>query len=253
MGSLLLAVLKLKEHVREMRGAFDSQKGYHIRVNLYIIRFIYCHIDSKSKPNKTGTIKKYRAMGTLHSEEYFPNRQRFDRISKGKNFDFSRVEAARISETFGISKEYFTDKAKEPFYIKEITNLDWACLYKKEYALENESVKNLTEQEIEDRYERVIKALKNTVKNWGRLSLGDPIYAICFYYYYNVLFINKPKQTDTLKGLLEKITYDDWEKENINYLEVTYKLMKKHFNYLRYKVELEQLRKKEKESIKTGS
>ena len=107
---------------------FKNGDGFHIRVNLYIIRFLFCHMDSKNNPNLSKEVKKRRPAYLLYSEDYFPVRQRMDRINKGENFEFSNKEAEGLSKLFAIDKSHFTNKSSEPFPIQGITVTDWAYI-----------------------------------------------------------------------------------------------------------------------------
>ena len=46
------------------------------------------------------------------------------------------------------------------------------------------------------------------------------------------------------------MTYADWENESTKSLESIYNAMKKHYDYILYKVRLEQLREKEERGTK---
>lgn len=224
---------------------FNCVTGFHIRVNLFIICFLFCHMDCKSDPNLNGVIKKRRPKYLIYESSYFPSRQRMDRIYKGIGFDFSNMEAEEISNTFAIDKSFFTKQTAKPFPIKGVTDMDWLCFYKKKYNVDDERLNELSEKEISTSHNRILVALRRIVRSWEKLSHKDPLYRICFYYYYDTIFMEKVNPKDTLRDLLKSISYADWEKESIEYLEDTYKLLRNHTDYLSCKLDMYRLQKEE--------
>ena len=236
-----------------MRRIYDKYSGYAIRVNLYIIRFIYYHIEKDSCfiLDEALTGKKKKVSASLYAEDYFLSRQRMSRINHGERFEFSENAAQKMRDLFGISKHYFLKEANEPFKIKGIKKLDWACFYKTQFYLEDEEASKLSEDEILERYKKVKDALHRLVETWeNSLTSDDPLYLICFYYHYGEPYDKSLRHIEYLKELLQNIRYEEWEKENRESIEQAYQLLERHYRYLQYKLGTIRLKEAEKTRLK---
>lgn len=213
---------------KSYRNLFNKETGFPIMVNLYVIKYIYYHIEKaacfleKQEPGK-------KAKANPIYQFLLPiSRQRFDRINKGITFEISSREVREITERFGIGAEYFRKENPVMFSISGLKEEDWKRFYSAHY----EVYEKIEKEEERERYERKVEeALKELVcGDWKtKLDPTDPLFAICFYFSYGVRQ-NERKRVEQILQLLEEMDYREWEQSR-EIAEQAYRLLKKHYEY----------------------
>lgn len=110
---------KKKKVARDWVYTFELEQGFPIRVNLYIIKYIYYHIRKDESFMDEGAGKKPKSF-PIYGNEIPMSRQRFDRINRGERFQLTAAEANDIIERFGIEFKYFRKEAPVMFEIDGI-------------------------------------------------------------------------------------------------------------------------------------
>lgn len=229
---------------KRIRNTFDGTTGLSVMINLYVIKYIYYHIEK----HESFVLKHEDGKKAKHREIYkniIPiTRQRFDRINKGYNFEMSTREATEICERFGIDIKYFRRDNPVAFEIEGIdTNLDWKCFYNErydgKYSISGERKKEEKHQRAE-KPEAVLDKLIHS--DWENLlDKDDPIYKICYYFHYGER-TDKPDSRKVLRELLEEIAYSEWDEIPVEELRELQNLMKRHYSYINSLVTIHKLR-----------
>jgi len=231
------------------KRVYDEITGFPLMVNLYVIKYIYYHIEkARCFIDEDNPGRKIKA-NPIYGKPGFPiSRQRFDRINKGCNFTFARSDAIKLVETYGIDSIYFRKEEPVPFEIKGITMDDWKCFYNHRYKGDYELpyfVKN-SKKAVENKAAKIETTLKGLVSDWERtLERDDPLFAICYYFHYGERF-DKPNIMKNFKNILSILDFKEWDKEDIEELKKVQTLLENHYQYVNSLVTLEKLRKKEK-------
>lgn len=234
---------------KSVKNIYDENTGFPIVVNLYIIKYIYYHIDKAHCFIDGGENGRKRKSYPIYSTDMFPlSRQRLDRINKGKHFEFTRAEANTITEAYGIDIKYFRKDDPVSFRIEGINETDWKCFYNREYlcgyklpvGLEKEG-----ENAVEERASKVKDALKKLSEEWDKtLKKDDPLFAICYYFYHGER-ADKPDTIESLKDILKRLDYKEWENESMESLKEVQELFKGHYNYVNALCLLDRSRKEQ--------
>lgn len=237
-----------KKH-KSVKNLYDGNTGLSIMINLYVIKYIYYHIDKARCFIDEDERGKKRKSFPIYSTDMFPvSRQRFDRINKGKCFEFTRTEANSIIETFGIGMRHFRKDEPVAFEISGIDETDWKCLYNSRYEGKYELRLDFENEEkdiVDKKGEMVKDSLKMISMDWEKiLKRDDPIFAICYYFHYGERF-DRPSTIKTLKDTLSSLDYREWEKESISSLNDMLKLLKGHYTYVNSLVSLDRLKKEQ--------
>ncbi len=228
---------------KSLKHIYNKDTGLPIMVNLYIIKYIYYHINKNEIfMDKKEDGGRGRAI-PIYSYEIPVTRQRFDRINKGHNFEFSESNVKEITETFGIEREYFQWDSPKMFEIEGLTPDDWKKFYLKKYGVEYDTKVATDNTDIE----KIEKRLKKIVAtNWKQINMKNtPIYKICYYFHEGYRCDRAPR-VDVVYGALKEMLYEEWdgvEKEKRKEMEI---LLKSHYRYIQALGILEQLKKKKK-------
>lgn len=234
---------------KSVKNIYDGSTGLPIMINLYVIKYIYYHIDkAQCFMDKEGSGRKAKAYPIYGSRGFPVSRQRLDRINKGYAFEFTRGESNEVVETFGIDDIYFRKTEPRAFEINGISDTDWKCFYNTEY----EGIYELPPQ-VRDRKntvmanaDRVKTKLKELVSNWEKtLGRDDPLYAVCHYYHHGERF-DRPDLVRNLKEILSVLPYQDWDKEGMDSLREVQGLMKNHYQYINALIVLDNIRNRPK-------
>ena len=241
---------KEKKH-NSVKNLYDGSTGLSIMINLYVIKYIYYHIDKARCFIDEDERGKKRKSYPVYCTDMLPvSRQRLDRINKGKTFEFTRAEANSITETFGIEMKYFRKDEPVAFKIGDIDESDWKCFcnsrYEGKYDLTLD-FKNEGEDIVEKKGNTVENALKKISVGWEKmLNRDDPVFAICYYFHYGERF-DRPNAIKNLKDILSSLDYREWEKESIATLNEILKLLRGHYTYVNSLVSLDKLKKEQQE------
>lgn len=99
----------------KVRNVVQTGKGFEVRVNLFIIYYIYYHMDDIHVSFLTQLeTRKKPTREPIYMMPFFPfSRQRFSRARSNDHFEFSNKETEMICTAFGIGKEYFAFEKME--------------------------------------------------------------------------------------------------------------------------------------------
>lgn len=169
---------------KSVKTLYDGNTGLSIMINLYVIKYIYYHIDKACcfiDEDERG--KKTKSYPVYCTDMLPVSRQRLDRINKGKRFEFSQAEANSITETFGIEMKYFRKDDPIAFEIDGIDETSWRCFYKSRYDVDYELQDN-EDDEIKQCEQEVEDILKELSMDWEqKLKCDNPLFAICYYFH----------------------------------------------------------------------
>lgn len=235
-----------KENVaKSTRHIYDYRTGLAIMVNLYIIKYIYYHIEKDDMfMEKKGLGRKGKA-DPIYGKLIPVSRQRFDRINKGLHFEFSVEEATKISDRFGIDIEYFKWDTPKMFEIEGISLDDWKYFYREKYGVKFE-ISGQTEKNI-NHISKVEERLKRIVAtDWKNQTFkNDPIYNIC-YYFHNGYRCDRLPRVDVFADILEKMTFEEWKGIDLETRKTIGSLLRSHWKYIEALNTLEDTRNKSK-------
>lgn len=216
------------------KKSFDFNSGLPIIINLYVIKYIYYHIDKAEQfIERSGGGKKTKAH-LIYQRELPMSRQRFCRIMNGSNFQITKEEAKNIVERYGIEKRYFRRDNPVAFEIDGISNIEeWKCFFCENNGIPYEFEHYFTEETIKKKAAKVETVLQELFyEDWEiRFDKHSPLFAICHYFHYGRR-ANEPSGVTKAKELLEKLNFSDWDKEPVEMLEVAEELLEKHYNYV---------------------
>ena len=235
-----------KENVgKSTKHIYDYRTGLAIMVNLYIIKYIYYHIEKADVfMERKGAGRRGKAYPIY--KEWIPiSRQRFDRINKGLHFEFSVKEETTITKEFGIDKEYFKWDTPKMFKIEGISLDDWKYFYNEKYGVKFEGL-GQTEKNI-NHISKVEESLKKIIAtDWKNQTFkNDPIYNIC-YYFHNGYRCDRPPRVDVLKDVLKEMAFEEWDGLDIQTRKSIESLLKSHWRYIGAINTLEEMRNKSK-------
>lgn len=234
---------------KSVKNIYNENTGFAIRLNLYVIKYIYYHIDKADCFIDGGESGKKRKSYPVYSTDMFPiSRQRLDRINKGERFEFTRAEANTMAETYGIDIKYFRKDDPVAFGIEGIGETDWKCFYNCEYLCRYKlpvGVEKEGEDAVKKKAGRVKDALKGLAEKWDKtLKKNDPLFAVCYYFRYGER-ADRPDTIENLKDILKRLDYTEWEKESVESLKEVYELFKGHYNYVNALCLLDRSRKEQ--------
>ena len=245
---------KVKAQKKSVRNIYDKETGLPIRVNLYIIKYIYYHIDKAQCFIEEKIVGKRAKSYEIYGSELPVSRQRFDRINKGERFEISHNEAQQIIEKYGIDIKYFRKEEPIMFELDDITVTDWKRFYACKYKSVHNEVKTASKDELEKSTKKILEALNALVnKGWEKLDKSNPLYSICFFFTNGRKWESEDNLT-LFRKVLERMDYTEWEEVEIASLKKDFALMKKHYNYIQALLVLDNLRnEKIKEAKKKES
>lgn len=232
---------------KSVKNLYDGNSGLSIMINLYVIKYIYYHIKKADYFMDESNGRKAKAI-PIYGTKCFPvSRQRFDRINKGAVFEFTKNEADRITETYGIEKMYFRKTEPVAFEIEGIGDIEWKCFYNEKYGGLYELPSHIRDNgtAVEKNSDKIEETLKSMVADWEKLGRDNPVYAICHYFHYGERF-DRPDTVRNLKEILSVIEFREWDKEGIDSLKEIQRLMKEHYQYISSLVTLNNLKEKQR-------
>ena len=236
-----------KKPRQSVKNIYDENTGFPIMVNLYVIKYIYYHIDKAPCFMDENERGRKRKAFPIYSTSMFPiSRQRLDRINKGYCFELTRREANSITGTYGIDIKYFRKEEPVQFDIKDISDTNWKCFYNKHYngCYELPQLIEGKDDLIKKKADMVENALKELTVNWEQLlKRDDPLFAVCHYFHYGIRF-DKPDIITNLKEILSVLDLQEWDKADDVLLKEVYQLMDDHHQYISSLLALEKLRNK---------
>lgn len=216
-------------------------------INLYVIKYIYYHINKADRFMEQKPAGKKAKAYPIYQNEIPISRQRFDRINKGMTFEISSGDANFIIEKFGIDNQYFRKNDPVAFEIEGINLTDWKCFYNDRYNDGYSLPDNIDDDICEQRAKKVLKTLKALVKSdWeNNLEKDNPLFAVLFYFHYGKRS-DRPSSIKIIKDTLRELDYKEWDHENAESLKEIYGLLKKHYNYINSIMMLDKLRNEKK-------
>lgn len=238
---------------KSVKNIYDRITGFSLMINLYVIKYIYYHIEKARYFIDEDDPSKKKKSIPIYSHTYFPlSRQRLDRINKGSSFELTQRESDSIITAYGIDKKYFSKDDPEVFVIKGIDETAWKCFYnynyKGKYALPSDLQSD--KEKIKKIADKVKEILKELAENWETtLKRDDPVFAVCYYFHYGVRF-DRPSAVANLKESLMEMPYVEWDKESMTSLNEMSKLLKGHCNYVTSLITLNKLRKEQQNQKK---
>lgn len=233
---------------KSVKNLYNHETGLPIMINLYVIKYIYYHIQKAPCFLERGENGRKAKAIPIYQNLIPISRQRFDRINKGITFELATGEATQICERFGIDIKYFRRDNPVAFYIDGIDgNIDWKCFYNKKYSggynLPTVSDKTKDKDIYKKKGDVPESVLKTLVtSDWEKLlSKDDPVYKICYYFHYGKR-ADEPDNKKMLKEILSEIAYSEWDDVPMESLKELHKLLKKHYSYINSLVTLDNLR-----------
>lgn len=224
------------------RNILDRDSGFNIRVNLYIIRYMYSHME-KADVFMVNTNGKRRTSIDVY-EYVVISRQRFARMLQGKNFELTKTEKDTIIGYYNINKDYFEKNGeiipvhyfKENVFIRDITREDWECYFAQQYGKESVGEIIMPDEEIKERIKILQDALSDIVgKDYvpRHYDTAMPLYRIYYFFAGGHTF----KEVSTLNKFLdslERLRISDWEELAKNPIEIKkyLPLLKRHYEYI---------------------
>lgn len=189
------------------RNILDNTTGFGVRINFYIIRYLYRHVKLH---DSFRDIETNRAIN-FYTEIINISRQRFARLQNGENFELKKEEMDYITKKFNIDGEYSQKNAK----IIEIYSLDeddWKCYFKEKLQCSDIKV-HYSSPERQRRSNKVEEQLKKLVKKdyiVKNYTSDTCIYRLYYYFQYGVPFFEKSRLTNFIEAL-EKLKISDWK------------------------------------------
>ena len=225
--------------------AINPETGFHIRINLYIIRYFWNNIRNKAVWGD----------GDIYSLLDI-SRQRFGRIIGGANFFMSPETVADISGKLGIDKKYLTvvkdkdntteDKDNTPddkiIHIDGVTFEDWKIAFSRLITMEANqkrmegdkvALENPTKKE-EEALNKIEGALSEHIADGfisDKYGKSAPLFRI--YYYFSKGFTYKEgAYADHLINELSLLNMREWGERNIHELKKYQTILSKHLEYI---------------------
>lgn len=252
-----------------MSKTFDKNEGLPVRINLYVIKYIYYEMKKDRAHIFNENVEKGKKLKAkpIYSTGFFPfSRPRLDRISCGEPFQLSKDEAEQMASYYGIQTKYFTKNGATFFEIQEInkavssnsTNkimipkyideVSWKCFfnerYKTSYTVVDASGNAITETDSAQKAKDVECSLKNLVLNWKELKANNPLYAICYFFHNGASIGEELDSIEHLEKCLQSIEVRKWDKIELETVVRILKSMKEHCEYMEILVKLYAYRKK---------
>jgi len=211
----------------------NKKNGFHTRVNLYIIRYLYYHMKKADMFTVQGSGKRKTSVDLYNYIRI--SRQRFDRIFKGENFQMTKKESKDIAELFHISADYFK-KESELVLVHGITKEDWECYFHEKYGENSVEKIQKPPREIKNRAEKVKNAFLEIIKNdyiAKHYDTKTALYHIHYYFKNGVAY----KEVSTLSKFLEALELlkiSDWKELSDHPTEMKkyLPLLKNHYEYV---------------------
>ena len=229
---------------RSNKHLYDMNTGLPIMINLYVIKYLYYHIDKHNRFIESREKGKKPKAYPIYQNELPISRQRFDRINKGATFEVSTGESVFITDRYGIDIKYFRKDNPDTFAIEGITQTDWKCFYNHKYNVGYELPSGYNKEIIKTKAEKIEKVLKQIANSdWeDRIAKDNPLYAVCYYFHYGKRY-DAPSNIDLLRERIHSVSFREWDSVDIQQLEKDCLIMEKHCKYIQSLITLNKLRK----------
>lgn len=230
------------DNKRSRKGLYNKDTGLTIMINLYIMRYIYVHI----KKAECFIMERHKGKKTKFYpiyQNYLPMpRQRFDRICKGENFQYTDHEAKTVTNLFGLDMKYFMSGNPTAFEIDGIENDDWKCFFNNKYSVQYDYTYDMEKADIRTRANKIENILEELAQGgWERLNKNHPVYAVC-YYFHNGKRFDVPDNIKVITHALSSTDYKEWDSQSMEVLKEANTLLKKHCSYVNSLLTLEKMR-----------
>lgn len=230
------------DNKRERKNLYNKNTGLPIMINLYIIRYIYAHIrkaecfimerEQGKKPKSYPVYQTYLQMP----------RQRFDRMCKGENFQYTDNEAELVTSRLGLDMKYFKSGNPIPFDIDGINSDDWKCFFNNKYSVQYDYTYDMKKEDIKARADKIEDGLEKLAQGgWERLNEDDPVYAVCYFFHHGKRF-DIPDSIKVITRALSDTDYREWDSQSMDVLKEAGALLKKHYSYVNSLLTLEKMR-----------
>lgn len=232
--------------------AITPETGFHIRINLYIIRYFWNNIRNKAV---WGNEDIYSLLDI--------SRQRFGRIIGGANFFMSPETVADISGKLGIDKKYLTvvkdkdntpedkdntpdDKDNTPddkiIHIDGVTFEDWEIAFSRLITTEADQKRKKEEreklEEPTDKEKKALNAIKGALSNhiaYGFISdkygKRAPLFRIYYYFSKGVTY-KEGDYAEHLINELNSLNVREWRQIDTDTLKKYQKAFSEHLEYI---------------------
>lgn len=199
-------------------------------VNLFIIRYLYSHLDKaecfmeKSLRKKS---KNFYKLMNISSE-------RMARILHGENFNLTINEKEKFCGMFHVKENFFMEKgAIMP--IQSVNETDWKCFFHINYQVRFNVMPS--EKEKKENTEYVVKNLKKLSKKGtieNNYDTESPIFRI-WYYFKNGTPYNEESRLTRFLRELSNLSISDWDEleDNLSQMQRYGDLLEKHVTYIK--------------------
>ena len=224
----------------EKRYILDKNNGFNVMVNLYILRYMYSHMNkAECFEDATGMRKKSQ---DFHTTIINISRQRLSRILNGERFEISKEERANLCNMFGIEAKYFLRNG-EIISIRTLEENDWKCFFNYTFYLDYEvGVPNKKRDELVEKVTSALKTLANEKVVLSEYESDTPVYRIYYYYKNGVTYKEESRLTRFLKAL-SQLRISDWDElEDLEQMKNYAEMLSKHTDYVNVVIDYHRLR-----------
>lgn len=214
------------------RYILDRANGINVMANLYIIRYLYHHID-KAECFLADDRRRRKSID-FYGEILHMSRQRVQRVFRGDSFELSARHRNQLSNMFGIDEEYFLKNGKT-MSIHLLDSLKWKLFFENRH--------NGTSTNVDKEIEKALKKLCEKDNIAQEYDTSTPIYRVYYYFKHGVRFQEESKIERFKKELLN-LKLPDWEEleNDIEQLEKCRDMLKKHYDYVKTVVDYKRMK-----------
>ena len=201
--------------------------GFNIMVNLYILRYLYMHIDKNKGKGSS-----------FYSDIVDISRQKFQKICNGQPFTFGENRRKTLCKRFNIPEVYFIENGS----IIEINGLDenaWKNYFNRHFTALGEWKYQTTfatpvqQKKMEEELVAILK--KHSKKGFieGTYKSTEAIYKIWYYFEKGITFTPSSNLDRFIKDLSE-IECTDWNvyARDSNALQKYIDILQNHVRYM---------------------
>lgn len=219
----------------------NKKNGFNVMVNMYIIRYMYSHLD-KATAFKHKEAKRKKSI-SFNKEVMRISGPRMNNILHGVNFEMSANEVERFNSMFNISKEHFL-KNGIVIEVYSLTVDDWKCYFNEFYYTDFEI--NIPKQAKKERIKKVEKKLKELVSKDTinhEYETDTAVYRIYYYFKNGVAYQEETRLTKFCKSL-SQLKVSDWEEmeEDMELLEKYQGILSQHLHYINVTIDYKRLK-----------
>lgn len=227
-----------------MQKNVTRRTGYHrnkiymleVRINLFIIKYLYNHLVNDDKFYSKGKRKSRKPFSEVLAggDEGVFNGKWLSYVWNGENFTMPNNKCKAVSETFALDESYFRSKETRLIEIGAgITLNHWQSYFWK-IIDKGDSYLNAVEKQ---QAAEVEKQLDNIVKcNLSDFRQGDPIYCIRHYFFYGERYdanaTGKRKVKECIQ-LIKKIETREMDRLELDDLTEFEKTLSDTYEYVR--------------------